>query len=212
MLPESVFQIFTITTDLIIIIFVWYFLWDLHAKQKQLEKKENKLDSNYHHIVDDALSQERKILDDATHEADQIITGAHYVNHASQQAVDQALETMTHDIQKDAGTLSKEFMDGYSASLKHLADTSLNDFHQITKALEAELQKETDEFRKRLLPNLEKELEDYKRIRLQQAEQTINQVVQRASQEILNKTISLHDHQNLVLESLEKVKKQGGFD
>jgi hypothetical protein len=77
--------------------------------------------------------------------------------------------------------------------------------------MEAELQKQTATFRDSLLPQMEQELDEYKKIRLQQADRTITQVIQEVSQEILNKSISLDDHQRLLIEALEKAKKEGVF-
>ncbi len=63
-----------------------------------------------------------------------------------------------------------------------------------------------------MLPALQKELEAYKAMRLKETEQTVQRIVQKASQEILNKSLSLDDHQNLVIQSLEKAKKEGVFE
>jgi hypothetical protein len=59
---------------------------------------------------------------------------------------------------------------------------------------------------------MQKELDGYKQSRINQIEQMISRVIQEASQEILNKSISVDDHQKLLMESLEKAKKEGVFD
>ena len=65
MLPTTLIQILTILADLVIFIFVCYYLWELRAKEKLIDKEKNETDTNYHHVVDDALAKERKILEDA---------------------------------------------------------------------------------------------------------------------------------------------------
>ena len=65
MLPTTVIQIVTILADLVIFVFVCYYLWELRAKEKLIEKEQKETDSSYHHVVDDALAKERKILEDA---------------------------------------------------------------------------------------------------------------------------------------------------
>ncbi|HWY78764.1 MAG TPA: hypothetical protein VNW29_00230 [Candidatus Sulfotelmatobacter sp.] len=211
MLPTSLFQILTIAADLVIFIFVWYYLWGLHSKEKAIEKERLKIDDNYHHIVDEALAKERKILDDATREATQIISKTEFVTETSQESVGQALTKMEGAIEQNAENATDVFTKTYSASLQKIAGQSLINLQAITKTMEAELDKQSKEYRASLLPRLEKELEEYKKIRLQQAERTINQVIQEVSQEVLNKSLSLDDHHRLLIESLEKAKKEGVF-
>lgn len=249
---QFVLQFIQTFAGLLIIVFILHYFFKYHAREKKLEEKENKIDSDYHHVVDTALAKERKILDDATREANQIITGAQYINQASRQAADQALQQMVSDIQKDASDTAKsvdqalqkmvtdvhkevletthEFMSSYQTSLEKLANKSLTDFQDvskdtegelqktlkdfqdITKGLEGDLQKQMKEFHETLLPALRKELDEYKQNRMKEAEQTTKQVIQKASQEILNKSISLSDHEKLVIDSLEKARSQGAFE
>ncbi len=222
-MPALLFQIVTLFADLLVFIFfAYYFLVFIH-KEKDIEKKEKKIDTDYHEIVDDALSKERKILDDAassshhivedaTTRADQIITGAEYVSKASKDTVDQALQKMVLTIEKEAVDTAQDFAKSYQASLSQLSASSLNDFQTVVKQLEVDLQKQSEQFHQTLFDQMKKDLDAYKALRLQQTDQLITKIVQKASQEIFNKSISLSDHQAMVLESLEKAKKEGVFE
>lgn len=212
MLPTVLFDIVSFLLNLILVLFVIYYIAKLRTKEKELSQKETKIDTNYHQIVDNALSKERKILEDATTEASQIITNAQYVNTSSKQAVDQALNTMLHDVQGDAVKAADTFKTSYVASLEQIAHTSLGDFQNVTKELKTDLEQQIKTFHDTLLPGLQKELEAYKQSRMKQAETTITRVVQEVSQEVLNKSISFEDHQKLMTESLDKAKKEGLFD
>ncbi|HZE86612.1 MAG TPA: hypothetical protein VE090_00235 [Methylomirabilota bacterium] len=212
MLPALLFQITNFLLNLVIVLFLIFYLIKLRVKEKAVEEKTTKIDTNYHQVVDDALSKERKILADATFEADKIITDAKYVNTSSKTAIDHALSKMIDDINNETVDVTHDFKKSYIASLTQVSSTSVTDFEKIMKGLETDLQKQLKEFHETLLPNLEKELESYKQARIKQTEQTIIRVIQEASQEILNKTISLNDHQHLVIQSLEKVKQEGGFE
>lgn len=212
-------QVLNIIANLAVFIFFAFYLLKIRGKEKELTKKENelekregKIDTSYHQVVDDALTKERKILDDATREADQIITGAHYIKYISKDTVHQALQKMTDDIKKEVADTAYYFKNSYSSSLKQLADSSLKDIQNVAKELEADLQKQIKEFSDNMLPNLEKQVEEYKQARIKQAEQTIINIIQESSQEILNKSMAPDDHQKLVIESLEKAKKKGLFD
>lgn len=210
-MPTLLFQIINLLANVIIFIFVGYYLLRFSAKEKELEKKEGKIDTDYHQIVDTALARERKILEDAANEASQIITGAQYINQASKETVNHALQKIVADVQKDALATAHDFTTSYQATLRQLAEQSLREFQQVTKGLEGDLQKQITEFHESLLPNLEKELEAYKQARLNQTEQMIARVVQATSQEVLNKSIPLDDQRRLIIDSLENAKKEGVF-
>lgn len=212
MLPELVFEITSYLLNLIVALFVIYYLIRLRKKEKELEKKEAETDTNYHKVVDDALSKERKILTDATEEAQEIITNAQYINKSSQATVDHALSKMMQDIQSDAVTSAHDFKTSYQTSLQQVATTSISEFQQVIRELQSDLHKQIQEFHNTLLPGLQKELDAYKQSRMKQAEMTITRVVQEVSQDILNKSISFEDHQKLMLESLDKAKKEGLFE
>ena len=212
MLPATVVQIITILADLVIFVFVCYYLWELHEKEKIIEKQRAETDTNYHHVVDDALAKERKIIEDAAFSSSQIISGTQYVTSSAKKSLDDALQKMEGTLENQVGSTSTDFSKTYSTTLQQLATQSLTDFHSVVKTMEEDLQKQTKDFSATMLPGLEKELEEYKKLRLQQADRTINHVIQEVSQQILNKALSLEDHQQLLIEALEKAKKEGAFD
>lgn len=205
------FELISLAADLVIFLFVGYYVLRLRIKEKTIDKKEEKIDSNYHHVVDDALAKERQILADATTAADKIILDANANTHASQEEMQKALRDMMQAMQKESLETAAHFLNSYSTSLKTLATTSLTDFQNITKGLEGDMQKQVTEFRETLLPNLEKELEAYKAVRLKQSETIITQIIQKVAQGVLNKSLSMEDHQKILIDALEKAKAEGIF-
>lgn len=211
MLPEF-FIYASVITDVIIFLFITYYYFRVRSREKRIEKVENALDIKYHHVVDSTLSRERKILDDASTEASQIITGAQYITHSSKEDVDDAIKAIVQDISHEGQSIAHTFATEYAASLQKMSTDSLTQFHTIMANLQMDLQKQIKEFHDTLLPNVEKELESYKQERIKQIDQVVLGIVQKASQDIFNKSISLADHQQLVIQSLEKAKKEGIFD
>lgn len=233
-MPAQIFQIITLVTDVLMFIFVGYFFLVFRKRESELKEKENKSDTEYHRVVDNALNKERRILDDATTEADKIISDARYVNRDTGEKVNQALVKMVTYIQKDAEDAANNFLGSYESTLKQLSLQSLSSYQEITRkmagdlqifskelegsltsmarGLGEDLQKQIKMFHDSLLPGLEKELEVYKQMRFKQADQTITAVVQQVAQEILNKSITVSDHQAIMIEALEKAKKEGVFD
>lgn len=200
------------TTNLIIIIVFGYYLLRLRAREKHIKEKEHGIDNTYHHVVDEALSQERKILSDATSEADQIITGAQYLNNTSRDEVNHAIKQLVTDIQKEGQLITQTFTSEYTGSLKQLTLQSLTEFHTVMTGMEQGLKKQIADFHTSLLPQIEKELETYKQERIKQIDQTVMNIIQKASQEIFNRSLSVGDHQNIVTDALEKAKKEGVFE
>ncbi|HVZ11500.1 MAG TPA: hypothetical protein VG965_00555 [Patescibacteria group bacterium] len=211
-MPNLLFQAITLFADLVLFAFVVYYLLKIRKKEKELEFKENSIDTKYHQVVDDALNRERKIVDDAASEADSIISGAKYINKETSDRVNQTMQSMTDEMRKEAGTTADTFMKSYQDSLHQVVQESLTDFQKTTQFLTADFQKQTKEFHDTVLPGLQKELEDYKKARYQEVDKTIARIVQKVSLEVLNKSISVTDHENLLVESLEKAKKEGLFE
>src|SRR5580693_9162172 len=118
MLPTIFFQLFTIAADVAIFGFIWYYLWAMRGKEKQVDEIRKKTDDNYHHVVDEALAKERKILDDATTEAAQIITKTEFLTEESTTNLKDTLQQMENALEKDAGNTTHEFTKTYSTSLQ----------------------------------------------------------------------------------------------
>lgn len=251
-MPILPLQVLTLIADIAIFAFVIYYFLKFHAKEKELEQKEGKADTEYHQVLNTALAKERKILDDATNEASKVISEAHFENTQMQQAVNQALQKIVTDvqamsqtsqqgvqaalqkavadIQKDTALFTQNYSASFQASLAKLAQQSatefqnttntmhgdlqkaLQDFQVITKGLEMNLDHQIKDFHASLLPKLEKELETYKQSRMVEVEQMITHIIQTATQEVLNKTISMEDHKKLIIDALEKAKREGTFN
>jgi hypothetical protein len=202
-------QVLSIVTNLAILIIAGYYILKLKKKDEKLSRKEGRIDSSYRKIVTEALNKEKSILTNATDEADQIILDTELLKKSTEDAVNEALKKMVEEIQKESIATASSFMNEYSASLRELSTSSLTDFQNVAKGLEGDLQKQIKDFRENLLPNMEKEFAEYKLSRMKQAEETITEIIQKASLEIFNKSISIEDHHKLLIESLEKAKVEG---
>ncbi len=210
-MPELPFQIITVGINILILIFMIYYIWRLHAKEMDLERRGHKVDSDYHAIVDDALTKERKIVDDAAREATQIISGAKYINESTKSSIDQTLQKMVSEISSSASTSAHQFLEYYHNSLRQISVNSVTDFQKIIREMEADYQKQLKDFEQNVLPNMQKDIEAYKEARYKDADAQVKKIVQKVSQEVLNKAMSLDEHEKLVLDALEKAKKEGMF-
>lgn len=185
-------------------------------------------------ILDNAVSQSNQMMQVATHQANQIISGSQYiaqnskasidnalqklvvdvenVSQNSKIALDQALQKIVVDVHREAFDTGKEFSGNFDSALKHIAQTSLAGFQNVASELELDLQKQIREFRQTLLANIEKEVEVYKQNRIRRIDQASTVIVQKVAQDMLNKSLSLDDHEKILIDALEKAKHDGIFD
>ena len=244
-MPNLLFQVITIVFNLVIVVFVAFYVLSLRKKEKEVAKKENTIDNDYNQIVGNGMARERQILENAvnqssqimsvaTHQANQILAGTQFISQStkatlenalqqvvvdvqntsstSKMALEQALQKIVVDAHREAFDTGKDVSGSYQTSLKQLASASLNGFQTVTNELELDLQKQIKEFRTSLLANLEKEVEEYKTAKIRRIDQASVGLVQKVANEVLNKSLSMEDHQKLVVQSLERAKKEGVFD
>lgn len=212
MLPNMIYDFIVTTASLTVIIFVFYYFFRLNAKERELDHRLKRIDNEYHKVVDNALTKERKILDDAAAEADKIISDTNFITKSSTDTLNKALEKMVHTFENESNDAGKTIMASYQSSLKEVTDASLKNFDTISKELESDLQKQIKAFNEAQLANMEKTIEEYKKNQLQQTQEQVTKIVARVSEEVLNKSISMEDHQKLVIASFEKAKKEGLFE
>jgi hypothetical protein len=205
-------DIFGIITNTALLIFVAIYLLHLRSKEKKLQERENKVDTSYHQIVDEALSKERKIIEDASSEASKILSNTHQLNQSAVNVINQALQKMAEDIQKNASTTSQDYFVHYQNALKHIAQQTINELQSDTKTLQTDLQNQLKDFRNSFLPSIQKEVEEYKQTRFKEIDNSVRGIVERVTKDVLNKSIPTEDHEKLVLDSLEKARKEGIFD
>lgn len=205
---NPVFQTINIISNFLLLILLIFYFFYLRIREKAVNKKENKIDGDYHKIIDDALARERKIIGDTASEANQIISGAQYISDTIKTMVNESLEKMVKSIEQGTLTTSQEFIKYYLSALQQMAQQSLGSFQNVTKELEEELSTRSKQFQDSLIPSIEKEIEKYKQSQLQQLDQSIKKIIQKVSQEVLNKSISVEDHEKLVIDALEKAKSE----
>ena len=244
-MPNLLFQVITVVFNLVIIVFVIFYLLNLRHKEKEIDRKIHKIDTDYdqvvghtssqqHQIVEGAMSQSNQIMQIATHQANQILAGAQYLSQTTKATLDaslhqmvtevqstsstskitleQAMQKIIVDVHREAFESGKQMATSYQSSLKKISDNSLSGFQNVTNELELELSMQIKNFRQELLANIEKEVESYKAAKMRRVDQASVVLVERIAQQVLNKSLTIDDHENLVIKSLDKAKKEGVFD
>ena len=212
-------QIVVVASNLIIFVFVGFYLWRLNkdsskleSKAKDLSKKEEEITAQYRQMVDQIHKKEAEVLENATQQAKIIINNSHKISDSSKESIDNALKKMVADIQDQASKSSIDHVNNYKNYLNQISEKSLTNFQGITQKFESEMQTQMQEFRKSLLPGIQNELEEYKSQQLRTAEEKIEKIVQQVAQEVFNRSLTTEEHKQLIIRSLERSKKEGVFD
>ncbi len=189
---------------------------------------------------DGAFQESEKLLSEARKKAVKMINDANgraidIINKANLSA-DIASNTFNQQISHIASMQIKEFEKDSSNFIKlhhqmllDLKSKNIELFHSLSKDIETNTVGEINNFkvsmenltsesqnlvRKKINADYEaakKEIENYKNEEFRKIEDQIYALLEKVSNLALGKTISLSDHEDLILKSLEKAKKEGTF-
>ncbi len=175
----------------------------------------------------DLLKKSDLILEEAREKALKIISDANLFDDSTRKLFDQELKRIGEGQVKTLEKLSYDLLNIYQKELGELKDNNIKMVNIISKDIEnstvAELKdfkeilkKETFESQKIVEDKIEdaykiaqKEIEDYKLERIKKVESQIYEIIQNVSKIVLGKTLSLQEHEQLVIDSLEKAKNEG---
>lgn len=185
-----------------------------------LQRKESEIEEEAHRkagvILQEAREKATKIIEDITFSQDQIKSSFE--------------EHLKEALAKSAGRLeaiSEEFLKSYQNTLTNLRDTNikiisniskdivystrleLEDFKEILKKQTIDSQKIVEEKIEQDYQTAGKAVETYKTERLKKLDSEIYKIIQNVSYEILGKTLSLQDHEQLVIDALETARGKG---
>jgi hypothetical protein len=215
---------------LIVIIFnalLLYYLKEVYGRDKQIAEF---IKSNDTLILSEAQQKAKSIIEAATIRAKQTITETDYVKAELMKKVENLLNDEAHKDVQLLQNKSYEINDWYKKLLagveqqhakkaeetlntvENIATEELEDFREILKkeTMESEQvvsQKVNSEYQKVHL-----ELEGYKAKKMQEINQAANKIVLEVTEEVLGKAISLDEHQKIIVDALEKAKRDGLFN
>lgn len=175
------------------------------------------------------LKKSDHILEEAREKALKIVSDANLFDDSTKKMFDQELKMIQEGQVKTLEKLSYDLLNVYQKELTDLKENNIKLMSNISKDIEnsviAELKdfreilkKETYDSQKIVETKIEetykatqKEIEDYKTERLKKVEGQIFEIIQNVSREVLGKTLSRDEHEQLVMDALEKAKKEGAL-
>lgn len=177
----------------------------------------------------DLLKKSDLILEEAREKALKIVSDANLFNDSTKKIFDQELKMIQEGQVKTLEKLSYDLLNSYQKELIELKENNIKTMNIISKDIENStiselkdfkeiLKKETFESQKIVEGKIEdayriaqKEIEDYKIERIKKVESQIYEIIQNISKMVLGKTLSREEHEQLVMDALEKAKKEGAL-
>lgn len=214
---DMIAAIFILALALVVVVF--------HKTRKSADEtlKENT------HLLDEARKTAAKMIDDANSRAIDIINKANLSSEIASSTFNQQISHIASSQIKKFEKDSADFMNLYHQILLELKSKNIEMFQSLSKNIETDTIGEVKNF-KDSMENLtlssqnlvrekikadyetaQKDIENYKNEELKKIDGQIYSLLERISNLVLGKTVSLSDHEDLILKSLEIAKKEGVF-
>jgi len=117
------------------------------------------------------------------------------------------IKSLEEEIKKEVS----KFIQANSEIRKSLFEESKKQAESVIKNLDEELKENLEKVNQiiyKTLAQAEREIEEYKKEKLKEVDERIYKILNEVAKNILGKTIDLSTHEKLVIESLEKAKKE----
>lgn len=198
----------------------------LIASEVKMLKKYNLLLKENERLRLQEHKKELEILEAARQKAAKIIAEAHFVADNTKQEFQEQLRIVSLNKTKDFENIASDFLKLYKQDLEDLKLNTIKIVNNITKDIENNtvmelkdfkeiLKKETYASQKIVEGKIEevyaetnKEIETYKEDRIKKVEDEIYNIIQNVASLVLGKAISLKDHEQLVVDALNKAKEK----
>lgn len=199
-------------------------------KLDRLHKREVKLEEETHKkallLIQNSRGKAYEIIQDANKKAFEILKNAASVTDKSKSVLEKELEEVYKKQVEDLGITSNELLDDYQKLLQDAKKDSLNMVKNISKSIEMSALSEVQDFKEVLRQEtlasqkvvaekieqeynqIEEDVKEYKAQKLKEVEDSIYSLLKRVSEETIGKSLNLEQHEELVLEALEKAKRE----
>lgn len=202
---------------------------DHHDSNNPNHTIQDDINLRYKKIINNAHNEARAILDSTSITSTNIIAESKATNEHIAENLDKVLQKIAQEHITHLKATSEEFTKSYDqrlASLQvelktHTEEAIKESEARINQALEkylqpiaakaAESNESIDHRTQELTEQVEKELADYKAARMAKIESDVQELIMKTYREVLRKSIPDSLQEELIIQSLEKAKKEGGI-
>ncbi len=179
--------------------------------------------------LSDTRQKVSKIIDEANNKAMDIISKANLSTDIASSNFNQEVKHIASLQIKEFEKATSDFMKLYIQILQDLKSKNIEVFQNVSKDIEISTMGEIENFKESMESltsssqkmvqkkidsdyfQVKKEVQSYKEIELKKIDQGIYELLEKVSSLALGKVLSLSEHEDLILKSLEKAKKEGVF-
>lgn len=201
----------------------------IFKKEEEFEKKEENVLKDYNAVLHRARRKARDILTRATDESVRIYRQTDMTNekiieeldHILQESVVSHIKSFNHvsetfitEYKQAMTTMQEELIHSSQTKIERAQKESDETLNTYTSSLQKKFGSLPESFEKKIqetFSTIDKQAEEYKKMQLKKIDDSIGTIVMDTYQEILSKNITLSVHTDLVVEALEKAKKEGIF-
>ena len=199
----------------------------LKGANKKLDKRQSDENKRWQELEIKAEKDYQEIISVANKKASEIIAQAMQVNQDTVKTFENTVSTMLQNQKSNIEQKSEEISKKHEIEINELnnkiillltsvykeIDSStkagLENYKNVIKQQTFEAEKLAQERMKTEYEKLEKEIAEKKQQRLQQLEENIYKILNNISKEIIGKTLDLTSHEDLIIKSIDKAKKEG---
>ncbi len=128
----------------------------------------------------------------------------------SKKIEEMAADQLDDVVKQTSARLEKELKKHFG-NLADFAATESNEMGKFIIKQQEAITKESQYHVANMLLKAEKEVEDYKKNRVEQVDEQVRDIVFRAAKEVIGRSISFSEHEDLVNKALERAKKEKIF-
>lgn len=208
------------------VIYAYY----LQKKEKGLKNIEAKAYEKAQNILKEIHISSQKMLEETLQKSKEMLNQTQdfktYLEENTKRAIEETIKTYQDTLNKNAQEVAESYTDLFlTLKEKYLQETEnvfkelqstagkgIVDFKTAIQNNTTLMQNEIKKFSLEEYQKIRKELEAYKEEEIKKVSSQISKIIFKTAQELLGKTIPIADHEKLVLEALEKAKKEGVFE
>lgn len=177
-------------------------------------------------VLEDARKQAMIIVQRAQEKAQAILSETKQFQLDAKRILETEMKDVASTQSAEIQKASNELIKNYELSLSKVKEDDINMFKTMTQSIQKDMEKEMLEFKTTLeketvssKQSIEKklqdqytqvgtEIEEYKKQQIQKVDSHILALIEKATLLAIAKSLSLQDHQDLVLEALQEAKKE----
>lgn len=228
---ELVVTIFILALTIIMLIVYFSRLTKKFQLQRvENESKKNEIDQKNSYLLDTTRQKTIRIIDEANNKALDIIQQAHLFAATTNDNFNEGLKAVTERQLKGFEKATSDYIKIYQSVLDDLKSKNIEIFQNISNNIEISTLGEIKKFKvvieqatissqKMLKKKIDheyslakKDIDSYKQNELNMINERIYEILEKVSKLVLGQVIELSQHEELIIDSLEKAKKEAIFD